>query len=59
MSISHRYDLELDRVAELWRRGSVIGSWLLDLIAEALRQDPQLERFSERVPIQGKNAGRC
>ena len=39
----YQYDLNLADVAELWRRGSVIGSWLLDLTASALLQDPQMK----------------
>jgi 6-phosphogluconate dehydrogenase len=45
---------ELAEIAELWRRGSVISSWLLDLAAEALARDPELASFSERVPDSGE-----
>ena len=38
----YQYQLDLPAIAELWRRGSVIGSWLLDLTARALRQNPDL-----------------
>ncbi len=38
----YQYDIDIAEVAELWRRGSVIGSWLLDLTAKALVADPQL-----------------
>jgi 6-phosphogluconate dehydrogenase len=49
------YDgIDLAEVAEVWRRGSVIGSWLLDLTAEALVTDPQLERFTGRVSDSGE-----
>jgi len=50
----YRYELELDEVAEVWRRGSVIGSWLLDLTAAALAESPQLEEFSGRVSDSGE-----
>ena len=48
------YDLDLADITELWRRGSVIGSWLLDLTAEALARDPALSGFSERVKDSGE-----
>ena len=38
-----RYDLDLADIAEVWRRGSVVGSWLLDLTAMALAEDPTLD----------------
>ena len=50
----YRYDFALADVAEVWRRGSVIGSWLLDLTAIALADDPQLTRFSGRVSDSGE-----
>jgi 6-phosphogluconate dehydrogenase len=50
----YRYDFDLKEVAEVWRRGSVIGSWLLDLTATALAQDPQLARFEGRVSDSGE-----
>ena len=50
----YQYDLNLPDVAELWRRGSVIGSWLLDLVADALLEDPQLARFEGRVSDSGE-----
>ncbi len=50
----YRYELNLPEVAEVWRRGSVIGSWLLDLTAAALLKDPQLESFSGRVSDSGE-----
>ncbi len=49
-----RYDLDLADVAELWRRGSVITSWLLDLTAGALATDPRLEHFSGVVEDSGE-----
>jgi 6-phosphogluconate dehydrogenase len=49
------YDaIDLADVAEVWRRGSVIGSWLLDLTAEALLADPRLEQFTGRVADSGE-----
>jgi 6-phosphogluconate dehydrogenase len=50
----YRYDIALPEVAELWRRGSVIGSWLLDLTAAALARDPQLAAFGGRVSDSGE-----
>ncbi|MDQ3725628.1 MAG: decarboxylating 6-phosphogluconate dehydrogenase [Actinomycetota bacterium] len=50
----YQYDLDLPEVAEVWRRGSVIGSWLLDLTAAALRESPQLEEFAGRVSDSGE-----
>ncbi|MDA8107002.1 MAG: decarboxylating 6-phosphogluconate dehydrogenase [Betaproteobacteria bacterium] len=50
----YRYDIDVARVAELWRRGSVIGSWLLDLTASALRADPRLAKFGGRVSDSGE-----
>jgi 6-phosphogluconate dehydrogenase len=51
---SMRYDLKLPEIAELWRRGSVVGSWLLDLTAMALAKDPNLEAFIGQVPDSGE-----
>jgi 6-phosphogluconate dehydrogenase len=51
---AYRYDFDVADVAELWRRGSVISSWLLDLTAEALAADPHLESFSGRVSDSGE-----
>jgi 6-phosphogluconate dehydrogenase len=48
------YDLDLAAIAELWRRGSVVGSFLLDLAAAALAEDPRLERFAGRVSDSGE-----
>ena len=50
----YQYDLNLADIAELWRRGSVISSWLLDLTAAALLEDPQMSRFSGRVSDSGE-----
>jgi 6-phosphogluconate dehydrogenase len=50
----YQYDIDLPEVAELWRRGSVIGSWLLDLTAAALGKSPDLERFGGRVSDSGE-----
>jgi len=50
----YRYDIDVGQVAEVWRRGSVVSSWLLDLTASALHQDPQLERFGGRVSDSGE-----
>lgn len=49
-----RYDLDLPAIAELWRRGSVVSSWLLDLTAIALLEDPDLDEFSGRVSDSGE-----
>jgi len=49
-----RYDLNLPDIAEVWRRGSVISSWLLDLTAQALAGDPQLEEFTGHVADSGE-----
>ncbi len=50
----HRFDLDLPEIAELWRRGSVVGSWLLDLTAMALAEDPELKRFTGNVEDSGE-----
>lgn len=50
----YRYDMNLPEITEVWRRGSVIGSWLLDLTAGALLQDPQLDAFDGRVSDSGE-----
>jgi 6-phosphogluconate dehydrogenase len=50
----YRYDLDVEQVAEVWRRGSVVGSWLLDLTAAALAESPELEEFSGRVSDSGE-----
>ncbi|HVN70202.1 MAG TPA: decarboxylating 6-phosphogluconate dehydrogenase [Candidatus Binatia bacterium] len=50
----YQYDLDLPDIAEVWRRGSVIASWLLDLTATALTEDPSLEKFEGRVSDSGE-----
>ncbi len=50
----YQYDLNIADVAEVWRRGSVIASWLLDLTAQALGQDQELQKFSGRVSDSGE-----
>jgi 6-phosphogluconate dehydrogenase len=50
----HRYDLDLTEISELWRRGSVVGSWLLDLTAMALLEDPALSRYTGVVQDSGE-----
>ena len=50
----YRYDLKLPDIAEVWRRGSVIASWLLDLTATALLADPELSGFEGRVSDSGE-----
>jgi 6-phosphogluconate dehydrogenase len=50
----YQYDFDLAEISELWRRGSVIASWLLDLTAATLADDPRLEKFSGRVSDSGE-----
>ncbi len=50
----YQYDLDLADIAEVWRRGSVIASWLLDLSAAALARDPALSGFAGRVSDSGE-----
>ncbi len=50
----YQYDIDIPAVAEVWRRGSVVGSWLLDLTASALAQSPELTEFSGRVSDSGE-----
>ncbi len=50
----YQYELDLPEITELWRRGSVIGSWLLDLTAGALLGDPKLENYAGRVSDSGE-----
>ena len=50
----YRYDLDIPKVAEVWRRGSVVASWLLDLTAAALQESPDLSEFSGRVSDSGE-----
>jgi 6-phosphogluconate dehydrogenase len=51
---AYRYDLDLPEIAEVWRRGSVVASWLLDLTAAALVESPQLDDFAGRVSDSGE-----
>src|SRR4029453_6190515 len=51
---AYRYELDIPAVAEVWRRGSVIASWLLDLTAAALAASPELDEFSGRVSDSGE-----
>jgi 6-phosphogluconate dehydrogenase len=51
---AYQYELDLPAITELWRRGSVIESWLLDLTAAALHEDPSLDTFSGRVSDSGE-----
>ena len=50
----YQYDIDISEVAELWRRGSVVASWLLDLTAAAFSADPQLAAFGGRVSDSGE-----
>ena len=50
----YRYDIDVAQVAEVWRRGSVVASWLLDLAATALRKSPELDDFAGRVSDSGE-----
>jgi 6-phosphogluconate dehydrogenase len=50
----HRYDLDLADIAELWRRGSVVSSWLLDLTASALAENPDLSEYTGAVQDSGE-----
>src|SRR5450755_1297668 len=50
----YRYEMDLPEIAEVWRRGSVIGSWLLDLTANALLADPKLAAYGGRVSDSGE-----
>jgi len=50
----YRYDIDVAEVAEVWRRGSVVASWLLDLTAHALHEDPKLSGFEGRVSDSGE-----
>src|SRR4029078_9992996 len=50
----YQYDLDIPEVAEVWRRGSVVASWLLDLTAHALHESPQLADFEGRVSDSGE-----
>ena len=54
----YQYDLNLPDIAEVWRRGSVIASWLLDLTADALAEDPRLRTSPAASPTRARAAGR-
>jgi 6-phosphogluconate dehydrogenase len=51
---AYQYEIDVPEVAEVWRRGSVVGSWLLDLTADALARSPDLDEFSGRVSDSGE-----
>ena len=51
---AYQYDIDVAEVAEVWRRGSVVGSWLVDLIADALARSPALDGFTGRVSDSGE-----
>ena len=55
----YKYDIDIAQVAEVWRRGSVVASWLLDLAASALRKSPDLVTSPAASRIPAKAAGRC
>ena len=50
----YQFEIDTTEVAEVWRRGSVVGSWLLDLTAQALQESPKLEEFAGRVSDSGE-----
>jgi len=50
----YQYELDLRDITEVWRRGSVIASWLLDLLANSLAKDPALSQFAGRVSDSGE-----
>jgi 6-phosphogluconate dehydrogenase len=54
LPLEHQYHLDTAEISELWRRGSVVSSWLLDLTASALAEDPALSAFEGRVPDSGE-----
>jgi 6-phosphogluconate dehydrogenase len=51
---AYQYDIDVAEVAEVWRRGSVISSWLVDLVADAMARSPQLDEFTGRVSDSGE-----
>ena len=51
---AYQYEIDVAEVAEVWRRGSVVGSWLVDLVADALARSPQLDDFAGRVSDSGE-----
>jgi 6-phosphogluconate dehydrogenase len=50
----YEYEIDVGEVAEVWRRGSVVSSWLVDLIADAMAHSPQLDDFTGRVSDSGE-----
>jgi 6-phosphogluconate dehydrogenase len=54
VAAEHRFTFDLPEIAEVWRRGSVVGSWLLDLTAMALIEDPELSKFTGNVQDSGE-----
>jgi 6-phosphogluconate dehydrogenase len=55
----YQYDIDVAEVAEVWRRGSVVASWLLDLTANALHADPSLQQFGGQVSDSGEGRWTC
>ncbi|MFE7777179.1 phosphogluconate dehydrogenase (NAD(+)-dependent, decarboxylating) [Streptomyces sp. NPDC057445] len=51
---AYQYEIDVAEVAEVWRRGSVVGSWLVDLVADALARSPELDDFAGRVSDSGE-----
>ena len=51
---AYQYTIDVGEVAEVWRRGSVVSSWLVDLIADAMAHSPQLDDFTGRVSDSGE-----
>lgn len=51
---AYQYEIDVAEVAEVWRRGAVVSSWLVDLTADALARDPQLDKFAGRVSDSGE-----
>jgi 6-phosphogluconate dehydrogenase len=51
---AYQYEIDVAEVAELWRRGSVVGSWLMDLTADAFARSPHLDDFAGRVSDSGE-----
>ncbi|HEX7266007.1 MAG TPA: hypothetical protein VF256_01125 [Streptosporangiaceae bacterium] len=51
---AYQYDIDVGEVAEVWRRGSVVSSWLVDLIADAFARSPGLDSFTGRVSDSGE-----
>ncbi len=52
--LPHGFNFKLDQIAELWRHGSVVSSWLLDLLAGQLAESPRLDDFAGRVSDSGE-----